>query len=98
MVGSEKLQSLASDTDRLVLRVFSFSFHGGSMPKDESGNGGGFIFDCRSITNPGREERFKHLTGKYAPVIEYLKQQESSHQFFAKVESRWRASGEAYQN
>src|SRR6059036_320723 len=98
MVGSEKLQSLPSATDHLVLRVFSFSFHGGSMPKDESGNGGGFIFDCRSIPNPGREERFKHLTGKDAPVIEYLKQQESSHQFFANVVSLVGASVDAYQN
>src|SRR5437763_298787 len=87
MIGSEKLQSLAADSDHLVLRVFSFSFHSGSMPKDESGNGGGFIFDCRSIPNPGREERFKDLTGKDAPVIEYLTQQESSHQFFANVVS-----------
>src|SRR5207247_7073897 len=46
MVGSEKLQSLASDTDRLVLRVFSFFFHGGSIPKDESGTGAGLILDC----------------------------------------------------
>src|SRR5438876_1865126 len=98
MVGSEKLQSLASATDHLVLRVFSFSFHGGSMPKDESGNGGGFIFDCRSIPNPGREERFKDLTGKDAPVIEYLTQQESSHQFFANVVSLVGASLDAYQN
>src|SRR5437667_7472166 len=98
MIGSEKLQSLASDSDHLVLRVFSFSFHSGSMPKDESGNGGGFIFDCRSIPNPGREERFKNLTGKDAPVIEYLTQQESSHQFFANVVSLVGASLDAYQN
>src|SRR5437667_1339900 len=98
MVGSEKLHSLASATDHLVLRVFSFSFHGGSMPKDESGNGGGFIFDCRSIPNPGREERFKDLTGKDAPVIEYLTQQESSHQFFANVVALLGASLDAYQN
>src|SRR5881296_1985262 len=98
MVGSEKLQCLASDSDQLVLRVFSFSFHGGSMPKDESGNGGGFIFDCRSIPNPGREERFKDLTGKDALVIEYLTQQESSHQFFANVVSLVGASLDAYQN
>src|SRR5262245_44264706 len=96
MVGSEKLQCLAPDSDQLVLRVFSFSFHGGSMPKDESGNGGGFIFDCRSIPNPGREERFKDLTGKDAPVIEYLTQQESSHQFFANVASLVGASVDAY--
>src|SRR5437762_1918137 len=97
MVGSEKLQSLASATDHLVLRVFSFSFHGGSMPKDESGNGGGFVFDCRSIPNPGREERFKNLTGKDAPVIEYLNQQESTHQFLASVMSLVDSSVASYQ-
>src|SRR2546425_11447138 len=68
MVGSEKLQNIASDTRNLVLRIFSFSFHSGSAPKDESGNGGGFVFDCRSVLNPGREERFRNLTGQDAGV------------------------------
>ena len=82
MVGSEKLQRLATDADNLVVRIFSFSFHRG-WPNDESGNGGGFVFDGRSLPNPGREERFKALTGKDAEVIEYLNQQETVHQFFA---------------
>src|SRR5207245_1242814 len=69
MVGSQKLQSLASETENLVLRIFSFSFHQG-LPKDETGHGGGFVFDCRSLPNPGREERFKNVTGQDAPVIE----------------------------
>jgi len=66
------------------------------LPKDETGNGGGFIFDGRSLPNPGREERFKALTGKDAPVIEYLNQQESVHQFLASVMSLVDASVASY--
>ena len=96
MLASEKLQSLASDADNLVVRIFSFSFHQG-LPKDETGNGGGFIFDGRSLPNPGREERFKTLTGKDAPVIDYLNQQESMHQFLASVLSLVDSSITSYQ-
>jgi aminoglycoside/choline kinase family phosphotransferase len=96
MLGSEKLQGLATDADNLVVRIFSFSFHRG-LPKDETGNGGGFVFDGRSLPNPGREERFKTLTGKDAPVIEYLNQQESVHQFLAGVFSLIDASIAEYQ-
>ncbi|HTW57827.1 MAG TPA: RNase adapter RapZ [Terriglobales bacterium] len=96
MLASEKLQGLASDADNMVVRVFSFSFHRG-LPKDDSGNGGGFIFDGRSLPNPGREERFKKLTGRDAPVIDYLNQQESVHQFLASVMSLVDASVNNYQ-
>ena len=96
MLASEKLQGLASDADNLVVRIVSFSFHRG-LPKDETGNGGGFVFDGRALPNPGREERFKALTGKDAPVIEYLNQQESVHQFLASVMSLVDASVSNYQ-
>jgi aminoglycoside/choline kinase family phosphotransferase len=96
MLGSEKLLSLAADGENLTVRVFSFSFHRG-LPRDESGNGGGFVFDGRSLPNPGREERFKSLTGKDAPVIEYLNQQESVHQYLASVMSLVDASVQDYQ-
>jgi aminoglycoside/choline kinase family phosphotransferase len=96
MLASEKLQGLASDADNLVVRIFSFSFHRG-LPKDDSGNGGGFIFDGRSLPNPGREDRFKTLSGKDAPVIEYLNQQESVHQFLASVMSLIDSSVSSYQ-
>src|SRR6516225_1483187 len=96
MLASEKLLNLASEAQNLVVRVFSFSFHR-ELPKDESGNGGGFIFDGRSLPNPGREERFKPLTGKDTPVIDYLNQQESVHQFLAGVYSLIDASVANYQ-
>ena len=96
MLASEKLQGLASEADNLTVRILSFSFHRG-MPKDETGHGGGFVFDGRSLPNPGREERFKALTGKDAPVIEYLNQQESVHQFLASVMSLVDASVNNYQ-
>jgi aminoglycoside/choline kinase family phosphotransferase len=96
MLASEKLQGLASEADALVVRIWSFSFHRG-LPRDETGNGGGFIFDGRSLPNPGREEQFKTLSGKDAPVIDYLNQQESVHQFLASVMSLVDASVNNYQ-
>ncbi len=98
MVASDKLQGLTStpQPEQLTVRVFSFSFHRG-LPQDETGNGGGFIFDGRSLPNPGREDRFQSLTGKDAPVIEYLNQQESVHQFLADAMSLVDASVSAYQ-
>src|SRR5579864_8333753 len=96
MLASEKLQHLASEADVLTVRVLSFSFHRG-LPKDESGHGGGFVFDGRCLPNPGREERFKTLTGRDAPVIDYLNQEQSVHQFLASVMSLVDASVGNYQ-
>jgi aminoglycoside/choline kinase family phosphotransferase len=97
MLASEKLQSLAPAEGSLTVRIFSFSFHG-DVPKDDTGHGGGFLFDGRSLPNPGREERFKALTGKDQPVIDYLNQQESVHQFLASAVSLVDASVSNYQH
>jgi aminoglycoside/choline kinase family phosphotransferase len=96
MLGSEKLQSVAPETENLTVRIFSFSFHQ-TPPQDESGNGGGFVFDARSLPNPGREERFKELTGKDAPVAEFLCAQESVRQYLASVIALVDSSVSAYQ-
>ena len=97
MLGSEKLQSIAAESDKLTVRINSFSFHRG-LPKDETGHGGGFVFDARSLPNPGREESFKPLTGKEAAIADYLNQQGSVRQFFANVISLVDASVSNYQD
>ncbi len=97
MLASDKLQSLASSAENLKVRIFSFSFHR-ELPADESGNGGGFVFDGRSLPNPGREEQFRALTGLDPEVIDYLNRQESVHQFLSSVESLVDRSVSSYQS
>jgi aminoglycoside/choline kinase family phosphotransferase len=82
MLASEKLQGLASEAENLTVQIWSFSYHRG-IPKDESGHGGGHVFDGRLLPNPGREESFKALTGKDALVIEYLDKEARVHRFLA---------------
>ncbi len=98
MVASDRLQGLTSTSqpEKLTVRIFSFSFHRG-LPQDDTGNGGGFVFDGRSLPNPGRDERFKTLTGKDAAVIDYLSQQEIVRDFLKNAVSLVDASVSTYQ-
>jgi len=97
MLASERLMAFNAETERLIVRIFSFSFHQG-LPSDDSGHGGGFVFDLRGLPNPGRQERFKDLTGKDSPVIDYLMQQESVHQYLANVLSLIDSTVNSYQS
>lgn len=68
----------------LVVKVCSFSFRK-EMPKDESGNGGGFVFDCRGILNPGRIDSMKTQTGRDKEVKDFLEQQTKMPEFLNSV-------------
>ncbi len=64
----------------LTVSINSFSYKHG-IPKDPYGHGGGYVFDCRVISNPGKLEQFKEMNGKHEPVIEYLDQQSDADEF-----------------
>ena len=63
--------NVIQDDHRLEVQVFSFAFKKG-IPADTSGNGGGYVFDCRSINNPGKFEYYRQFTGTDPEVIKFL--------------------------
>lgn len=74
----------ATEETPLVVRIYSFSYKKG-MPADDTGNGGGFVFDCRGILNPGRLEQFKTQTGRDKGVKDFLEQQTRMPEFLNSV-------------
>lgn len=72
IVDTPSLREMGVSTPgRLTVHLWSFSYHKG-LPRDPSGNGGGFVFDCRIMKNPGREPRYAEMTGMDAPVAAFL--------------------------
>jgi aminoglycoside/choline kinase family phosphotransferase len=74
-----------NEPGKLTVTVKSFSYRQG-IPADHSGNGGGFVFDCRALPNPGREERFRAFNGKDQVIIDYLKDEPAVIHFLDETE------------
>jgi aminoglycoside/choline kinase family phosphotransferase len=94
-LGTAALEPAPAPAQMLTVRISSFSFHR-EQPVDPSGNGGGYVFDTRSLPNPGREARFRELTGKDAAVAQFLNREEDVRRYLARVEALVDASVEAY--
>ena len=77
----------ATDNTPLVVTINSFSYIQTGYPKDETKNGGGFVFDMRGILNPGRFDDYKHLSGLDKPVKDFLEQQTKMPDFLNSVYS-----------
>ncbi|MEA5129155.1 MAG: RNase adapter RapZ [Proteiniphilum sp.] len=75
-----------ADTQKreLKVRIYSFAYKKG-IPDDSSGNGGGYVFDCRAINNPGKYERYNNVTGLDEPVIQFLEEDGEMLEFLGNI-------------
>jgi len=96
LINSKKLKDI-EEANKLKVTIKSFSFKRG-WPYDNSGNGGGHVFDCRFIDNPGRIEEYKKQCGKDEPVINFLEVMQETHVFFASIKQIVTASVKNYQS
>jgi aminoglycoside/choline kinase family phosphotransferase len=79
-----QISEVRSASNKLNVSLFSFSYRQ-SIPQDQSGNGGGFVFDCRAIHNPGRYNQYKMLTGKDEAVKKFLQEESDAEKFLSSV-------------
>jgi len=97
MTDQPAFQGSLMPNDKLTVSVYSFSYRRG-IPEDFTGNGGGYVFDCRLLPNPGTFDHYKGLTGSDKPVIDFLKEKNEVEQFLMQVKKIVFASVDDYLN
>ena len=96
LVASSALRQFGSASLKLTVRIISFSYKAG-IPTDEKGHGGGYVFDCRGLPNPGRFEQYAKLTGRDAAVVQFLEQEAGVRSFLTHVYGLIEQTVENYQ-
>jgi len=86
LIQSSALRQFGEADLRLTVRIHSFSYRNG-IPGDERGHGGGFVFDCRALPNPGKHQEYSHLTGANPEVIAFFEKEPAIEQFMDHVRS-----------
>jgi len=96
LVASSSLRQLGATSLTLTVRIRSFSYTDGA-PSDEKGHGGGYVFDCRTLPNPGKLEQYARLTGRDDPVIAFLGNEPAVQEFLNHVFALIDQTVESYQ-
>ena len=81
IINLKQYEAEESTVDKLTVSINSFSFKKKGYPLDKKENGGGFVFDCRSLPNPGRIAELRNFTGRDKPIIDYLEEKVEVEQF-----------------